>query len=205
MPDILFLSDNEVFKQDLIDQLKHHAPEFSVSTEKENTPDVVIIDENPKLVENCRAEGIKAPLIFLNNGCEIDSSKVAHVINKPFYLSSFLDTVQASINIYENSKEGSLTFNQYVLYPSRKEILNIRNREITKLTEKEVCILKYLYKNKDKIVNKNDLMQEVWEYAADATTHTVETHIYRLRQKVEKEDETAQLILTSDGGYQLIV
>ena len=89
------------------------------------------------------------------------------------------------------------------MYPVRKEILNLRNNETTKLTEKEVAIIKYLYKNKDKVIGKNDLMQEVWGYAADATTHTVETHIYRLRQKVEHEDAEAQLILTSDGGYQL--
>lgn len=113
--------------------------------------------------------------------------------------------MRIGINIFENSEDGKLEFNNYVLYPARKEILNCRNKEITKLTEKEVSILKYLYKNQNKIVGKNDLMQEVWGYAADATTHTVETHIYRLRQKVEHEDETAQLILTSDGGYQLKV
>ena len=205
MTDILFLSENEVFKQDLLDQLKHHAPEFNVSMQKETTPDVVIVDENLKLLEGEMEKEIKAPIIFLNNGKDIDETKVAHIINKPFYLSSFLDVVRSSINMYENSEEGNLEFNQYVLYPSHKEILNQRNREITKLTEKEVSILKYLYKNKDRVVGKNDLMQEVWQYAADATTHTVETHIYRLRQKVEKEDTSAQLILTSDGGYQLKV
>ena len=90
-----------------------------------------------------------------------------------------------------------------MLYPNRKEILNLRNDVTTKLTEKEVSIIKYLYKNKDKIVAKQDLMQEVWGYVADVATHTVETHIYRLRQKVEQDDPSAQLILTSDGGYQL--
>ena len=81
--------------------------------------------------------------------------------------------------------------------------MNLRNNELIKLTEKEVSIIKYLYKNKDKIISKSDLMKEVWGYALDAATHTVETHIYRLRQKVEHEDEAAQLILTSEGGYQL--
>ena len=77
------------------------------------------------------------------------------------------------------------------------------NSEITKLTEKEVSILKYLYKSGAKIVSKNELLQEVWGYSPEVTTHTIETHIYRLRQKVEHEDISAQLILTSDGGYQL--
>ena len=103
----------------------------------------------------------------------------------------------------ENSEEGYLRFNQYELRPLVKEILNERNNEITKLTEKEVSIIKYLYKAGNKIVSKNELLQEVWGYSPDVTTHTIETHIYRLRQKVEHEDISAQLILTSDGGYQL--
>ena len=72
-----------------------------------------------------------------------------------------------------------------------------------KKTEKEVAIIKYLYKAKDKIVSKNELLQEVWGYSPDVSTHTIETHIYRLRQKVEHENPDAQLIMTEDGGYKL--
>ena len=64
-------------------------------------------------------------------------------------------------------------------------------------------MIKYLYKNADRTVSKNDLMQEVWEYSADVATHTVETHIYRLRQKVEQDNSDNQIIITSEGGYQL--
>ena len=63
----------------------------------------------------------------------------------------------------------------------------------------------YLYKSQDTIVGKNELLKDVWGYSPDVSTHTIETHIYRLRQKVEKEDENAQLIVTVDGGYQLKV
>ena len=84
-----------------------------------------------------------------------------------------------------------------------KEILNLRNNELIKLTEKEVDILKYLYKSGDNIVSKRDLLQHVWGYSPDVSTHTIETHIYRLRQKVEHGDESAQLILTNEGGYLL--
>ena len=85
----------------------------------------------------------------------------------------------------------------------KKEILNLRNNETIKLTEKEVSILQYLYKIKNKIVTKADLLQEVWGYNPDVTTHTIETHIYRLRQKVEHDDKSAQLIITEEGGYML--
>ena len=96
-----------------------------------------------------------------------------------------------------------ISFNQYQLRPLNKDIVNLRNGEETKLTEKEVAVIKYLYKFQDRIVSKNELLQDVWGYSPDVTTHTIETHIYRLRQKVERDNIDAQLILTVDGGYQL--
>ena len=83
------------------------------------------------------------------------------------------------------------------------DIVNLRNGEETKLTEKEVAVIKYLYKFQDRIVSKNELLQDVWGYSPDVTTHTIETHIYRLRQKVERDNIDAQMILTVDCGYQL--
>ena len=71
-----------------------------------------------------------------------------------------------------------------------------------KLTEREVDILKYLYQNSDVISSKENLLENVWGYSADVTTHTIETHIYRLRQKVEEEGGS-QLIITENNGYRL--
>lgn len=202
MPNILFLSDNDVFKTDILGQIELLAPEFNILSDETDAADIIVVDENINLVENLAKRGLKTPLIFLSFGAEPTDKKV-YSIAKPFSLSEFLDTLKASINKFENSADGILEFNHYILYPNRKEITNHRNGETTKLTEKEVSIIKYLYKNKDKIVGKQDLMQEVWGYVADVATHTVETHIYRLRQKVEHDDPAAQLILTSEGGYQL--
>ncbi len=202
MSNVLILSENEEFKTDLEDQIRHHAPELTVVDDSQ--ADIIVIDENMKLLENNAAKDNKAPVILLSGfGETLEEVGVSQVIEKPFFLSGFLDSIKASIHIFENSADGALEFNQYILYPIRKEILNLRNNELIKLTEKEVSIIKYLYKNKEKIISKSDLMKEVWGYALDAATHTVETHIYRLRQKVEHEDEAAQLILTSEGGYQL--
>ena len=202
MSNVLILSENEEFKTDLEDQIRHHAPELTVVDDSQ--ADIIVIDENMKLLENNAAKDNKAPVILLSGfGETLEGIGVSQVIEKPFFLSSFLYSIKASIHIFENSADGALEFNQYILYPIRKEIMNLRNNELIKLTEKEVSIIKYLYKNKDKIISKSDLMKEVWGYALDAATHTVETHIYRLRQKVEHEDEAAQLILTSEGGYQL--
>lgn len=198
MPNVLILSENSVFKEDLSEQIKQHIPNFEVLEDK-NLADIVVIDEN---IEQLKLLEKSMPIIFLGRD-ENDYIKAQTVIQKPFSLCDFLDAVQSSINIFENSSDGHIEFNKYILYPSRKEIYNQRDKSLTKLTEREVSLIKYLYKNSGKNVSKNDLMQEVWEYSADVATHTVETHIYRLRQKVEKEDPENQLIITSDGGYQL--
>lgn len=205
MPNILFISDNESFAQDLSEQISLYASDFNVYREEkpETYFDVILIDENTAKLKEIHSRQLQAPVILLlPAGGEADF-EVSNVVFKPFVLANFLNLLKSSINIYENSEDGYLNFNQYELRPSKKEILNQRNNEVIKLTEKEVAIIKYLYKAQDRIVSKNDLLQEVWGYNPDATTHTIETHIYRLRQKVEQEDLSAQIIITSEGGYQL--
>lgn len=206
MPNILLLSDNEKFVEDLSTQISYYIPDFNVLTEEENNAflDMIIVDEDVEKLKEIHKRRLQVPIILLlSSGKDAGDAEASNIVYKPIALNKFLNLLQAGINIYENSSEGYLNFNQYELRPSKKEILNQRNNEIIKLTEKEVAIIKYLYKAKDKIVSKNELLQEVWGYSPEVTTHTIETHIYRLRQKVEHEDVSAQIILTSDGGYQL--
>mgnify|MGYP002624014475 CR=1 FL=1 len=199
MPKVLVLSDNAIFKNDLIGQIQYHAPEFTVIEANDNSFDVIVVDGNNKFLSSCSE--IKAPVIYLGDNNDV-AAKASQVISKPIVLEDFLDCLRAAMSFFENSDEGRLEFGDYILYPARREIVNIENEQVFKLTEKETAILKYLYKNADKYVSKQDLLTQVWEYAEDATTHTVETHIYRLRQKVEAGGG-AELIETSEGGYKL--
>ena len=206
MPNILLISDNEKFFEDLSNQISYHIPDFTVVTEEDAgvIPDMIIVDENTEKLRELHKQQLQVPtILLLSSGADAGDAEASNIVYKPLILNNFLNLLQAGINIYENSSDGYLNFNQYELRPSKKEILNLRNGEVIKLTEKEVAIIKYLYKAKDKIVSKNELLQEVWGYSPEVTTHTIETHIYRLRQKVEHEDTSAQIILTSDGGYQL--
>lgn len=204
MTNVLLLSNNEIFREDMANQIEHHLTDFKVFADKQNdVMDMIIIDEDTELLKQQKNEEIKTPVILLTQKDIFDDIKVSQVIKKPLNLNDFLDVLKSSINIFERSEEGVLEFNEYALYPSLKRIVNKRTNSETKLTEKEVAVIKYLYKNKDLVVSKNELIKEVWEYAADVATHTVETHIYRLRQKVEQGDVGAQLINTIDGGYRL--
>lgn len=206
MPNILFISDNQNFRQDLCEQIALYAPDFNIY-DKEDTSiiyDAVVLDDKPELLKEIRAHQIKSPVIQLLSADDtLESNTLNILIYKPFALNDFLNQLNSSINIFENSAEGYLSFNQYELHPASKEILNFRSNELIKLTEKEVAIIRYLYKSQNKIVSKNELLQEVWGYSPEVTTHTIETHIYRLRQKVEQDDVSAQLIITEDGGYRL--
>ena len=208
MPDVLFLSENEDFAADLSSQIQLYAPEFTVhrTNEENEVFDLYLLDELPEKLKELRHKQLKAPVILFtsDNTALDDENGSTFVVAKPFVLGDFLNRLCSSINLFENRSDGYLTFNNYELHPVAKEILNLRTDEVIKLTEKEVAVIKYLYKAKDKIVSKNDLLQDVWDYNAEVTTHTIETHIYRLRQKVEHDGLGAPLIVTEDGGYKLV-
>ncbi len=208
MPNILFLSDNEDFRTDLSTQIELYADGFTIlDHDEENAAvDMILLDEKTDQFSSLRQTHPKTPIVLFQKNDENVSAlanALTSIIIKPFALETVLNQIRAGINILENSSAGYLTFNKYIVRPVKRDIYNQRNREVVKLTEKEVAIIKYLYKCRDRIVTKNELLQEVWGYSPEVSTHTIETHIYRLRQKVEHEDSEAQLILTEEGGYRL--
>ena len=91
----------------------------------------------------------------------------------------------------------------YTFKPAQKLLLNEAGAKV-RLTEKETSILKYLYRAGEKVVTRDVLLHEVWGYNAGVTTHTLETHIYRLRQKIEKDPSNSELLVTEMGGYKLV-
>lgn len=204
MPNLLIISKNELFKQDLVFQINKYAPDINIITEN-SIADIVLIDELQEQGDKLAAIYPHAPIfVMLSKNVEVPQTKgLIKYIQKPFVLNKLINHLNSAINLAANSDAGKLSFNQYELRPINKEILNMRNHKIIKLTEKEVSILQYLYKIKNRTVTKTELLQEVWGYNPDVTTHTIETHIYRLRQKVELDDKSAPLIITEEGGYIL--
>ena len=205
MNNILLVGENPLLWEDLKSQLALYADDFAVfdDIDGDTVFDVAVIDEQADQVALLRQKLPKTPLILLlSSGVEAETG-AATLIRKPMRLENLLDTIRASVNLFANSRDGLLRFNRYELNPGGKTMLNLRNREKIKLTEREVAILQYLYRARNKIVSKNELLSEVWGYNPEATTHTVETHIYRLRQKVEHDRKEFQIIITEDNGYKL--
>ncbi len=207
MPNILFLSSDEEFAADLSEQISLYAKDFSILSHDDDVSliDMIILDEQPDKLTEIRVHHPRTPIILLQKSGDesVDNSVLNSVVFKPLSLDKLLNQIKAGINLLENTEVGYLSFNRYIVRPIKKDIYNERNKEVVKLTEKEVAVIKHLYKCRDRVVTKNELLQEVWGYSPDVSTHTIETHIYRLRQKVEHEDPEAQLILTEDGGYRL--
>ena len=81
--------------------------------------------------------------------------------------------------------------------------MNSENEVKVYLTEKETQMLAYLGRNKNKKINRKELLSDVWNYGDDITTHTLETHIYRLRKKLSSFDSKIKIIVTEDGCYLL--
>ena len=207
MPNILFLSDNILFSEDLENQMTQNLPEdYKIYLEDDKTTvfDIALLDGR-YFLPSFRQNHPKVPALILEptDSEEYTENNLDMCVFKPIVLSSLLNQIQSSINVFENSSEGYLHFGDYELHPSNKEILNIQTGTVNKLTEREVSIIQYLYKARHKIVSKTELLQNVWEYNAEVSTHTIETHIYRLRKKVETNSETP-FIIAEEGGYTLV-
>jgi len=155
-----------------------------------------------------RARGVRAPIIMLT-GQDTDADTILGLdsgandyVTKPFKFSVLLARVRAHLRSFEQSEDATFEVGPYEFRPSMKLLVREDERKI-RLTEKETNILKYLYRASGKSVAREELLSEVWGYNAAVTTHTLETHIYRLRQKIEPDPSNARLLLTEAGGYRL--
>jgi DNA-binding response OmpR family regulator len=156
-----------------------------------------------------RRNGFKAPMIMLT-GHDTDSDIVLGLesgandyVTKPFRFAVLLARVRTLLRQYETSEDAVFTIGPYTFRPSSKLLLNLNGGKV-RLTEKETSILRRLYRAGQRSVPRQTLLQEVWGYNSEVTTHTLETHIYRLRQKIEKDAIVPAILITEVGGYKLM-
>ncbi len=156
-----------------------------------------------------RKANIKIPIIMLTAN-DSDSDTILGLdagandyVTKPFKFGILLARVRAQMRTHAISEDASFIIGPYVFRPGDKTLVNRETEELIRLTEKETAILKYLKRSDGNPVNRDVLLDEVWGYNAGVTTHTLETHIYRLRQKIEPNPSTATILVTEAGGYRL--
>ena len=172
--------------------------------------DIGLPDGNGRdLCAKLRRDGVRVPIIMLT-GADGESDVVRGLdagandyIAKPFRINELLARLRAQLRVFDNSEDAVFVVGPYTFRPAAKVLQDtVKNRRI-RLTEKECSILKFLYRAGGRPVARQVLLNEVWGYNAAVTTHTLETHIYRLRQKIEQDTANASLLLTEGGGYRL--
>jgi DNA-binding response OmpR family regulator len=114
-----------------------------------------------------------------------------------------LARIRAQLRQHEQSEDAVFAIGPYTFKPASKLLLDEKGGKV-RLTEKESAILKFLYRAGGKPVPRQILLNEVWGYNSGVTTHTLETHIYRLRQKIEKDPSNSEILVTETGGYKLM-
>lgn len=221
---ILLVDDDDVLRQSLAEQIQLldgvetaeagdgaaaleavRAGGFSAILLDSGLPDM----DGHALCRRLRQDGVRCPIILLTApGTEADAlagieAGASDQIAKPFRLGGLIARLTAQLRQFEQSEEPAVAIGPYRFQPAAKLLLDEAADRRIRLTEKEAAILKHLYRAGE-TVGRETLLGEVWGYNAGVTTHTLETHIYRLRQKMERDPSNAEILVTEPGGYRLV-
>jgi DNA-binding response OmpR family regulator len=221
---ILMVDDDEDLREALADQLiltedfdvfEAEDGASGLDKAKEAIYDLVILDvglpdmDGRELCRLMRKQGVKCPIVMLT-AHDTDADTILGLdagandyVSKPFKFPVLLARIRAQLRQHEQSEDAIFTLGPYTFKPAAKMLITEDDRKV-RLTEKETNILKFLYRAQDGVVARDVLLHEVWGYNAGVTTHTLETHIYRLRQKIEPDPGNARLLVTESGGYRLV-
>ena len=221
----LFIVDDDAdLRATLAEQLGHYR-EFDIlqaatandalKLVREAHVDLMLLDvglpdmDGREAVKILRREGFKSPIVMLT-AQDSDSDEILGLesgandyVTKPFRFSVLLARIRAALRQHDQSEDVVFTIGHYSFQPAAK-LLEAQDGGKVRLTDKETSMLKYLYRQGPKTITRDVLLKEVWGYNNRVTTHTLETHIYRLRQKIERDPSNARLLVTEDGGYRLV-
>ena len=222
---LLLVEDDEALRESLADQLRLHE-EFAMTVTGTGTEalelakkehfDLLILDvglpdmDGRELCRLLRRSEVKSPIIMLTAAdSEADTilgldSGANDYIAKPFRLGVLLARIRAQLRQHERSEDAIFTLGPYNFRPAAKVLIDPDTSKKVRLTEKETAILKYLFRAGDNAIGREELLNEVWGYNSGVTTHTLETHVYRLRQKIERDPSNAVILVTEPGGYRLV-
>jgi DNA-binding response OmpR family regulator len=217
---ILIVSGDAALHEALREQLELH-DEYKIQAVESHAAeaalagrafDMVLLDARDE--NDCarlRAAGFDGPVLALTleAGEAMEAALAAAgadaVMAKPFRFSALNARMRQLIRARERNEGAEIAIGPYVFTPAAKTLTDGAGRRI-RLTEKETDILRYLHSARagEGTVGREELLTEVWGYNSGVTTHTLETHIYRLRQKMEDDPSNAALLVTDTGGYRLV-
>ena len=221
---LLICDDDAILRETLTEQFDAYE-EFTVvavasaaaavETIAEHRIDLAVMDvglpdmDGREAVRRMRRNGYRGPVVMLT-GQDSEEDTVEGLeagandyVTKPFKFCILLARIRAHLRSHEASEDAVFQIGPDTFRPGAKLLVGERGSKL-KLTEKETAILRFLYRAGREVVGRDTLLAEVWGYNAHVTTHTLETHIYRLRQKIEPNPATAAILVTEAGGYKLL-
>ena len=137
--------------------------------------------------------------VFSNND-KIDRKKIFSISKYPITIDKLVELLNVNLIKQKYNYQSNIDINNYVLDLNSRTIT--KNNEILKLTQKEIDIILFL--NENKKPQKIDVLQsKIWGYSKGLETHTVETHIYRLRKKIKDQFNDENFILSHKEGYSI--
>jgi DNA-binding response OmpR family regulator len=225
MRKILIVDDDTALRQSLVEQLERHAEFAAVECDTAATAldavknerfDAILLDvglpdmDGRDLCRMIRRAAASVPIVMLT-AADSEGDTVLGLdagandyVTKPFRLNVLLARLRAHLRQSEHRDDAVFAIGPYTFQPSAKLMTDASRRKKVRLTEKETAILRYLYHAGDRAIGRATLLGEVWGYNAGVTTHTLETHVYRLRQKIERDPANAEILVTEPGGYRLL-
>lgn len=228
MKRILIVEDEPNMRMGLKDNLEYEGFEVDLAEDgekgltrlSEQDYDLVLLDvmlpvmSGFEVCKTVRKQGISTPIILLTaKGEEIDKVLGLELgaddyVTKPFSLRELLARIKA--NLRRGETNHSLLKENEIITIGKLEVnfpaytACIKGKSV-QMSHKEFEILKYLWEKRNKTVSRDDLLQNIWGYEESPTTRTVDNFILKLRQKVEKDSNHPQIILTVHGiGYKLV-
>ncbi len=220
---ILIVDDDPDLREELVDQLNSQddlrahgvgGGREGMAAALEGKAGLILLDvtlpdgDGRALCREMREAGVRAPIVMLTGEADdhatIDALEAGanDYVTKPFKFNVLLARIRAHLRSHESSEDAVFRIGPYEFRPAAKTLSDGPANRV-RLTEKETSILKYLYRAGAKPVPREELLREVWGYNSGVTTHTLETHIYRLRQKIEPDGAGPQILITETGGYRL--
>jgi DNA-binding response OmpR family regulator len=158
---------------------------------------IIGLADGMRIAAGLREHGLGCPVLLLTDG---DAATAQDALPRPFRFSTLMSRLHALSTHHAAANDVVVRIGPYTFHPSAK-LLQAGGRKV-RLTEKETNILKFLHASAG-TVPRDILLHEVWGYGPAVATHTLETHIYRLRKKIEQDPSKAQILLTEGGGYRL--
>jgi DNA-binding response OmpR family regulator len=222
---LLLIDDDDMLRRSLVEQLEG-LEDFETIVEADDGTtgvglakgqafDIILLDiglpdmDGRDVCRTMRDAGVRGPIIMLTTADSEDDTVTGldaganDYVTKPFRMAVLLARVRSHLRQHTQSDDAIFVIGPYKFQPAAKMLVHDETEKKVRLTEKETAILKYLFRVGNKAVARETLLDEVWGYNAGVTTHTLETHVYRLRQKIESDPSNAQLLITEPGGYRL--